>query len=83
MKNCVAIGLAAAFFEPLESTGIFLIQHGIEELVKYFPDGEPDPVVVADYLRRAAHVVDGVKEFLVLHYRAACSSGPTRWPASG
>lgn len=79
VKNCVAIGLAAAFVEPLESTGIFFIQHGIEELVKHFPKGDPDPRVVADYNRRAAYVVDGVKEFLVLHYRAAKRDDTPYW----
>ncbi|ALL79930.1 tryptophan halogenase (plasmid) [Pseudonocardia sp. EC080610-09] len=79
VKNCVAIGLASAFVEPLESTGIFFIQHAIEELVKHFPAREPDPSVVTGYNRRVAHVVDGVKEFLVMHYRAATRDDTPYW----
>ncbi|WP_333737406.1 tryptophan halogenase family protein [Streptomyces sp. IBSBF 2806] len=79
VKNCVAIGLASAFVEPLESTGIFFIQHGIEQLVKHFPDEHWDPQLAADYNSRVAHVVDGVKEFLVLHYAAATREDTPYW----
>lgn len=77
--NCVAIGLSSAFVEPLESTGIFFIQHGIEQLVKHFPSGNWDPALVDGYNQRVAHVVDGVKEFLVLHYRAARRNDTPYW----
>jgi len=77
--NCVAIGLASAFVEPLESTGIFFIQHAVEQLVKHFPDHRWDPHLVAAYNRRIAHAVDGVKEFLVLHYRAAARDDTPYW----
>ncbi|MCT9008500.1 tryptophan halogenase family protein [Streptomyces rhizosphaerihabitans] len=79
VKNCVAIGLSSAFVEPLESTGIFFIQHGIEQLVKHFPDKRWDPRLAADYNDRVAHVVDGVKEFLVLHYAAAARDDTPYW----
>jgi len=79
VHNCVAIGLSSAFVEPLESTGIFFIQHGIEQLVKHFPDQRWDPTLIAEYNRRVANVVDGVKEFLVLHYRAALRDDTPYW----
>lgn len=79
VANCVAIGLSSAFVEPLESTGIFFIQHGIEQLVKYFPDERWDESVVENYNTRVARVVDGVKEFLVFHYRAAARNDTPYW----
>lgn len=79
VANCVAIGLSSAFVEPLESTGIFFIQHGIEQLVKHFPDASWNPALAKSYNDRVAHVVDGVKEFLVLHYRAAQRDDTPYW----
>ncbi|MDX3194277.1 tryptophan 7-halogenase [Streptomyces sp. MN03-5084-2B] len=79
VKNCVAIGLSSAFVEPLESTGIFFIQHAIEQLVKHFPDSGFDPVQVSAYNNRIANAVDGVKEFLVLHYKSAGREDTPYW----
>ncbi|MGH3692950.1 MAG: tryptophan halogenase family protein [Pseudonocardiaceae bacterium] len=82
VKNCVAIGLSSTFVEPLESTGIFFIQHGIEQLVKHLPDQRWDVELVRGYNTRVAHAVDGVKEFLVLHYRAAGRDDNQYWKAA-
>lgn len=82
VKNCVAIGLSSGFVEPLESTGIFFIQHGIEQLVKHFPDKDWNPALPVAYNARVAEVIDGVKEFLVLHYRAATRRDNPYWEAT-
>lgn len=79
VRNCVAIGLSSGFVEPLESTGIFFIQHGVEQLVRHFPDQRWDPALAEAYNTRVNHVIDGVKEFLVLHYRAAQRDDTPYW----
>jgi tryptophan halogenase len=79
VANCVAIGLSSAFVEPLESTGIFFIQHGIEQLVNYFPDARWEQALIDKYNTQVARVVDGVKEFLVLHYRGAARNDTPYW----
>ncbi|GIJ32678.1 tryptophan halogenase family protein [Micromonospora sediminimaris] len=71
VKNCVAVGLSSGFVEPLESTGIFFIHHAIEQMVKYFPSGLGDDLLREQYNRSITHVMDGVREFLCLHYRGA------------
>jgi tryptophan 6-halogenase len=79
VKNCVAIGLSSGFVEPLESTGIFFIQHGIEELVHHFPNGELDEAVVRSYNKGVADAIDGVKDFLTVHYAASDRDDTPYW----
>jgi tryptophan halogenase len=79
VNNCVAIGLSSGFVEPLESTGIFFIHYAIEALVKYFPAGDWDPALREQYNNALANVMDGVREFLVLHYRGAKRADNQYW----
>jgi hypothetical protein len=79
VNNCVAIGLSSGFVEPLESTGIFFIHHAIEQLVKFFPTTEWDPNLRTMHNRAIAHCMDGVREFLVLHYRGAKRADNDYW----
>jgi flavin-dependent dehydrogenase len=82
VKNCVAIGLSNAFVEPLESTGIFFIQHGIEELVSAFPDKSFNPALMKQYNQAVGDCVDGVQDFLVLHYFASSRCDTPFWKAT-
>lgn len=79
--NCVAIGLSSGFVEPLESTGIYFIQYGIEQLVRHFPGEDWNPALRDSYNRLVGQSIDGVREFLVLHYRAARREDTPYWKA--
>ncbi len=82
VKNCVAIGLASGFVEPLESTGIFFIQHGIEELVSHLPNRTIHDEMRKGYNRAVGECIDGVREFLTLHYCTSTRSDTPFWKAT-
>jgi flavin-dependent dehydrogenase len=83
VKNCVAIGLSSGFVEPLESTGIFFIQHNIEELVAHFPGPKGlDENVAASFNKSVGECIDGVREFLTIHYFASDRDDTPYWRAT-
>ena len=79
VNNCVAIGLSSGFVEPLESTGIFFIHHGIEQLVRHWPDDNWDEGLRTSYNSKVAHCLDGVRDFLVFHYYGAARADNAYW----
>jgi tryptophan halogenase len=79
VNNCLAVGLSSGFVEPLESTGLFFIQNAVEQLVKHFPGERWDDRLRESYNRQVANVMDGVREFLTLHYHAAARADNDYW----
>ena len=77
--NVVAIGLAAGFLEPLESTSIHFIQSGIAKLISLFPDRAIDPGLAARFNALMAADYDDVKDFLILHYHATQGKEEPLW----
>ena len=66
--NCVAVGLSAGFFEPLESTGLMLIEVAAAMIAEFFPwnakFAAPARLYNESMRRRCGKIVN----FLKMHY---------------
>lgn len=69
-KNCIAIGLAAGFLEPLESTSIALIQTAIEKICGSFTYPAFSQKNIDYFNEVTATEWERVRDFIILHYKA-------------
>ncbi|MEO5706190.1 MAG: tryptophan halogenase family protein [Alteraurantiacibacter sp.] len=78
-KNCVAIGLSSGFVEPLESTSIHLIMIAVTRLAQLFPFGGVTPALADRFNDLSRRELDGVRDFIVLHYYLNQRTGEPFW----
>jgi tryptophan halogenase len=67
-RNCIALGLASGFLEPLESTSIHMVMSGVYKLLEHFPDLSFAPANVDSYNSELIQEVERIRDFIVLHY---------------
>jgi tryptophan halogenase len=82
VKNCVSIGLASCFLEPLESTGIYFIYASLYQLVKHFPDRSFDPTLVEQFNREVSWMYDDCRDFIQTHYLTTSRDDTPFWRAN-
>jgi tryptophan halogenase len=75
-RNCVALGLASGFLEPLESTSIHLVMSGLYKLLEHFPNSSFAQSNIDSYNNELIQDIERIRDFIVLHYLAGRSDTP-------
>jgi tryptophan halogenase len=68
MKNCLSLGLAQGFIEPLESTAIHLVSKTIALFIRTFPTKTYDQALINQFNHSVRVDYEEIRDFLVLHY---------------
>jgi len=67
-KNCIAMGLAGGFLEPLESTGLYLNEFAAEMLAEHFPYGDDMEPLAFRFNRMMENRFYEILDFINMHY---------------
>ena len=68
VRNCVAVGLSAGFVEPLEATGLVLIEAAVGMIAELFPHHGPADAPARQFNRLMSARFENIVKFLKLHY---------------
>jgi len=79
VSNCLAIGLAQGFIEPLEATALHIVQATVEGFIRAFEEGGFTPARRADFNRTIAARYEGVRDYIVCHYRVNRRTDTDYW----
>ena len=78
-KNCLSIGLASGFMEPLESTSIHLIQSTIMRFFSLFPHKENFETEMSYFNKSIDEEFKSIRDFLILHYKLTTRDDSELW----
>lgn len=78
-NNCIAIGLAGGFIEPLESTSIHLVQTGIQLLISLWSASGSNDELRSRYNKMMTDEYEDIRDFIILHYKATLRDDTAFW----
>lgn len=79
IKNCVSIGLSAGFIEPLESTGIYLVEIALKSLFNLFPWNKNFEANADQFNKLMSSQFVGAIDFIKLHYALSNRTDTAFW----
>jgi tryptophan halogenase len=68
-RNCIALGLASGFIEPLESTSIHLVMIAVTRLLQNFPFRRDMAALAAQFNAQSRAEAEHIRDFIILHYK--------------
>jgi len=74
VRNCLAVGLAQGFLEPLEATALHIVINTAESFLDAWDKDERDQFNTA-----IARRYEGIRDYLVCHYRTAQRRDTDYW----
>lgn len=77
VRNCLAIGLAQGFIEPLEATALHIVLATVEGFIGAVQRN--DEPARADFNADIARRYEGIRDYIVAHYRAARRHDTDYW----
>jgi len=80
-RNCICVGLASGFIEPLESTSIHLIQRSIIRLMQMFPRSPIQQSDIDEFNQQMSSEIEHIRDFIVLHYHVTNRDDSPFWRA--
>jgi tryptophan 7-halogenase len=78
-RNCLALGLASGFLEPLESTSIHMIQNSLIRFIKLFPASRIEPAEVDQFNNDVRLESEYIRDFIIAHYHVNQRSDSPYW----
>ncbi|MEP4890068.1 MAG: tryptophan halogenase family protein [Aliiglaciecola sp.] len=78
-KNCIAIGLAQGFIEPLEATALHLTQISVEMFIDNFEKGHFSNQFQNDYNKEMSERFERIRDYIVAHYKLNSRQDSEYW----
>lgn len=78
-RNCLAVGLAQGFIEPLEATALHLVQETVERFIETYSADRFGPAHRQLFNDTINHRFEGVRDYIVCHYRINSRSDTEYW----
>ncbi len=82
VKNCLAVGLAQGFIEPLEATALHIVQATVEGFIEAFAAGDFTNRDAARFNTEIAARYEGIRDYIVAHYRMNQRRDTDYWRAN-
>ncbi|WP_019676295.1 tryptophan halogenase family protein [Arsukibacterium perlucidum] len=81
-RNCLAVGLAQGFIEPLEATALLLVQETVNRFIQHWQAGQPAAGARQAFNQYINGRFDGIRDYIVCHYKVNSRTDTEYWRAN-